>query len=163
MVLIRTATEKDAEAISHVHVESWRTTYAGIVPASYLDGLNQAERVPVWREWLSLELHPNVLVFVAVEDGEVVGFIGGGPIREPVLSYDAELFAIYLLKRSQGKGTGTALLKALASSLAGRGFMSMAVWALESGSSSRFYAKSGAVPIASKAIEIGGATLPVGA
>jgi GNAT superfamily N-acetyltransferase len=157
MVSVRVATEQDADAIAHVHVQSWRTTYTGIVPKAYLDSLNEAERVPLWREWLTRDIQ----VFVADLDGEIVGFISGGAVREPLQDCDAELFAIYLLERAQGRGIGTALLEALAESLKAKGFRSMAVWVLESNTSSHFYERSGALPISSKEVEIGGAMLPV--
>ncbi len=151
MVSIRAATEHDAVEISHVHVDSWRTTYAGIVPDEYLATLNEAERVPLWREWLTRD----VQVYIADLDGEVVGFVSGGAIREPVQSYDAELFAIYLLQQAQGRGIGTALLRELAGSLTSKGFTSMVVWVLERNPSRQFYVKTGAQLVTSKEIEIG--------
>jgi L-amino acid N-acyltransferase YncA len=157
MFSIRRAMERDADAISHVHVESWRTTYAGIVPDEYLAGLDEAEGAVRWREWLTRD----VQVFVAELDGEVVGFVGGGSLREPVQDYDAELFAIYLLKQVQGRGIGTALLRALAESLDVGGFKSMVVWVLEGNASSRFYERLGAVRLSSKEMEVGGLMLPV--
>lgn len=157
MFSIRAATVRDAEAIAHVHVASWRTTYACIVSEEYLDTLNEAERVLSWREWLTLD----ALVFVAELEGEVVGFIGGGPIREPLSSYDAELYAIYLLQHLQKCGIGTALLQALAGSLHSGGFRSMAAWVLAGNNSTRFYQRSGALPLGSKEVEIGGVMLPV--
>lgn len=157
MVSVRTAVEQDSGAISHVHVESWRTTYAGIVPNEYLAGLDESERAVLWRDWLTRD----VRVFVAELDGEIVGFVGGGALREPLQDYDAELFAIYLLKQAQRRGIGAALLKTLAESLNAKGFKSMAAWVLEGNSSSHFYERSGAVRLLSKEIEVGSAMLPV--
>lgn len=155
MTSIRGAIVADAAAIAHVHVESWRTAYADIIPANYLDGMSADERTPLWRDWLTRDIE----VFVSEENGRINGFISGGAIREPVQSCDAELFAIYLLKEAQGHGVGTALLIALAKSLAGKGYGSMAVWVLEQNPCKRFYAKSGARADRSKEIEIGGASL----
>jgi len=138
-------------------VESWRTTYAGIVPEVYLASLKETEREASWREWLTLDVD----VFVAEVDGDVVGFVGGGAIREPVEEFDAELFAIYLLREAQRRGIGMALLSRLAGSLKARGFRSMVAWVLEDNSSGSFYARSGAVRVCSKEIEIGGVMLPV--
>jgi GNAT superfamily N-acetyltransferase len=157
MTEIRAATGRDAGAIAHVHVESWRTTYAGIVPEAYLASLSEVERESQWREWLTLDVE----VYVAEVEGEIVGFVGGGAIRERVEDFDAELFAIYLLREFQGRGIGTALLRTLALSLKTKGFGSMAVWVLEGNSSGSFYLESGARRIASKEIEIGGVMLPV--
>jgi L-amino acid N-acyltransferase YncA len=154
---IRAATGEDAGAIAHVHVASWRTTYAGIVPEGYLASLKEAEREASWREWLTLDVD----VFVAELEGEVVGFVSGGAIREPVEKFDAELFAIYLLRDAQRRGIGTALLRRLAGSLKERGFRSMVAWVLEDNASGGFYTRSGAMRVYSKEIEIGGVMLPV--
>jgi len=87
MSMIRVATLQDAGAIARVHVESWQTTYAGIVPEAYLASLDVGQREASWREWLGFDVD----VFVAEADGEVVGFVGGGAIREPVEMFGAEI------------------------------------------------------------------------
>ena len=156
MLSVRKANVVDAGAIAHVHVQSWHTTYAGIVPDEYLASLNEVERVPVWREWLSRDIH----VFVVEMEGAVVGFGSAGPIREPLQEYDAELFAIYVLKHAQKRGIGTALLRSLAGSLRAEGFHCMVAWVLEANPSVRFYEKAGALRISSKEIEIGNVMLP---
>ena len=76
-IAIRAARMEDAGAIAHVHVESWRTTYTGIVPDAYLAGLDETLRTQLWREWLAGE----TLVFVAEWNGRVVGFANGGKNR----------------------------------------------------------------------------------
>ena len=155
MVAIRPATEADAGAIAHVHVESWRTTYAGIVPDAYLAGLDEVLRAQLWHEWLK----GRALVLVAERNGKVAGFAHAGANREALEKCDAELYSIYILRESQGRGTGTALLRAMAAALGERGFTSMAVWVLERNPARNFYEKMGAHLAASKVIEIGGAKL----
>jgi GNAT superfamily N-acetyltransferase len=157
MSVVRAATGRDAGAIAHVHVASWQTTYAGIVPEAYLASLKETERETSWREWMTLDVD----VFVAEVEGEVVGFVGGGAIREPVEGFDAELYAIYLLRDAQRLGIGIALLRRLAGSLKERGFESMMAWVLEDNASGGFYSRSGGVRVASKEMEICGAMLSV--
>jgi L-amino acid N-acyltransferase YncA len=157
MNVIRAATEEDADSIAHVHVMSWRSTYRGVVSDEYLAGLDEAARAVNWHDWLGM----GVPVFVAVQDGLVVGFISGGPIREPIEDYDAELFTIYLLEQSQRRGVGSALLKRLAESLVESGFEKLVAWVLEDNQSYSFYERSGARRICSKEIDIGGTLLPV--
>jgi len=154
---IRVATVQDAGAIARVHVESWQTTYAGLVPEAYLSSLDVVQREASWQEWLGLDVD----VFVAEVEGEVVGFVGGGAIREPVEGFDAELYAIYLLREAQRRGIGMALLKRVAGSLKERGFGSVVAWVLEDNSSGGFYSRSGGVRVASKEMEVGGVMLPV--
>jgi GNAT superfamily N-acetyltransferase len=152
---IRAAVLNDAAAIAYVHVESWRTTYAGIVPDAYLVSLDEALRAKLWREWLVGE----TVVQVAEMQGRVVGFAHGGPNREPLEKCDAELYSIYLLKEAQNRGIGAALLQAMAAALVERNLKSMSVWVLEQNRSRGFYEKSGAHLAASKVIDVGGAKL----
>ncbi|HLK64012.1 MAG TPA: GNAT family N-acetyltransferase [Bryobacteraceae bacterium] len=159
MALIRSATQEDASAIAQVHVESWRTTYRGIVPDEYLASMDIEERTGRWREILKSDGYH----FVAEHDGEVVGFLSGGAIREPIGRYDAELYAIYLLAQCQRRGIGTALLIELARRLDQDGFQSLAVWVLEANAAADFYKGSGAVRVAHKEREIAGATVGVAA
>jgi len=152
---IRGADLRDAAGIAHVHVQSWRTTYGGIVPPEYLASLNEAERVPLWQDWLTRP----VSVFIAEIKGEIVGFGGGGTIRERLNAYDSELYTLYLLKEAQGRGIGTALLGAVAASLSQKGHQSMVVWVLEQNPAVRFYEKTGARCVTGRQIEIGGVAL----
>lgn len=155
MVSIRTATADDAAGIAHVHVESWRTTYVGIVPDEYLAGLDETLRVKLWKERLST----NSVVLVAERAGKVVGFADAGRIREPVETCDAELYALYLLREIQGRGIGSRLLKTAAEEMEKQGFHGMAVWVLERNPSRNFYERNGGKLATSKVIEIGGARL----
>ena len=155
MVTIRAATAEDAAAIAHVHVESWRSTYAGIVPDAYLAGLDETLRVKLWQEWLS----GDTVVLVAERKGEVVGFAHAGKIREAIEGADAELYSLYLLRDSQGRGIGRGLLRVLAAVLRQQGFTSLALWVLERNRARGFYENCGGRLAASRVIEIGGARL----
>jgi len=155
MISIRAAVAEDAIAIAHVHFESWRTTYAGIMPDDYLAGLDETLRVKLWQEWLC----GDTLVLVAEQRGEVVGFAHAGKNREAVESADAEVYSLYLLREAQGRGIGRALLKRAASVLQQKGFASLALWVLERNRSRMFYEKCGGRLANSRVIEIGGARL----
>jgi GNAT superfamily N-acetyltransferase len=90
----------------------------------------------------------------------VVGFISGGPIRQPIETYDAELYAIYILQQTQGQGIGKALLQQLTTTLLSQGFKSMILWVLDENPAKHFYIHAGAKLLVSKEIEMGGAMLP---
>src|SRR6266852_2478242 len=105
-MLIREASPTDATAIARVHVDSWRTTYAGIVPADYLANLSYARREQ-FRCDISSTPPPSGCVYVAAEDpGEVVGFASGGSERSGNTLYQGALYAIYLLAPYQPQGLG---------------------------------------------------------
>ena len=153
---IRKADIEDAAAIAHVHVESWKTTYAGIVPEVFLAFLNKEVRTQSWQEQI---LAANISILVAEDETGIFGFAAGGKIREKLDDYDAELYAIYLLRERQRQGVGKTLSLTLASALQTQGYTSMLVWVLEQNPSVSFYQRLGAVQIARKIINIGGADL----
>ncbi len=134
--LIRLATPDDATGVARVHIESWHSSYKGIVPDSYLATLDVAERTNRWHERL---MQPH-MVFVAIEDGKVQGFASGLASREPELGYTAELGAIYLYKQQQGNGLGTALFEAVVEHVRQQGHTSMHLWVLaENTKANAFY------------------------
>jgi L-amino acid N-acyltransferase YncA len=153
---IRKAKIEDAAAIAHVHVESWKTTYAGIVSDAFLNSLNKEERAQRWQEQM---LAGKPTIFVAEDETGIFGFAAGGEARDKLDGYDAELYTIYLLHERQKQGVGRTLCITLASALQIDGFKSMLVWVLEQNPSVSFYERLGAVQIARKVINIGGVDL----
>jgi L-amino acid N-acyltransferase YncA len=156
MTTIRPTRIEDADQIARVQVESWKSTYAGIVPAAYLASLTPQSRIDSWKK----QLHAGTtLIFVAEDETGIFGFVSGGALRDSVPGYDAELYAIYLLQQRQRAGVGRALLQKLAGQLQANGFQSMIVWVLARNPSLGFYTRLGGTQVASKVIEIGGAQL----
>jgi L-amino acid N-acyltransferase YncA len=155
---IREAKPEDAEAIARVHLESWKTTYPGIIPQMYIDGLKVENGIRSWQERLTQDGGPAV--FVAEDEAEIFGFAAGGAVMHPVEGFDGELGAIYLLQTHQKRGAGAALTRQIAGALRERGFRSMVVWVLEANPSRGFYERMGGELVAEQGIEIGGVMLP---
>ncbi len=159
MTIIRPALESDADAIARVHVASWQTTYAGLVPDEYLAGLSAERRAEQWRATLAnAESAMQALVCERVP-GDVVGFAAFGPEREGLAPYTGELYAIYLLKSAQGHGLGRALLDHAARRLAELGHTAWMCWVLADNPSRHFYESMGGHAFREKPIEIGGRSL----
>lgn len=158
---IRPATTDDAAGIAKVHVDSWRTTYAGAMPDDFLAGLTYERRTENWRRVLGEWADTN-FTYVAEVEGEIVGFVSGGPLREAdkIPGYTGELYAIYLLESAQGKGLGRQLFEALVEDLIERGHESMLLWVLRDNPSGRgFYEKMGGEVVSEKTFELGGKEL----
>lgn len=153
--MVREARLEDAEAITKVHIDSWRTTYKGIVPDEFLAKMDYEKRLKDRRERMS-KPDPDKGIFVAEdEQGKVVGFAHCGRLRDGDPAYDGELYAIYLYKENQCQGHGKDLLKAVARWLKDHGYKSMLVWVLDENPSKHFYIAQGAQTLDSKTIEIG--------
>lgn len=155
MIFIRKAEPDDAAGIAHVHVQSWRTTYKGIVPDAYLDSLDEPDRTQLWGDLLGGDYD----IFVAEREGLIVGFIMGGRCRDRTQQCDGELYAVYLLKEVQRARIGRDLVRELAHALRRRGLRKMAVWVLARNPAKGFYTRMGAHFVRAKQIEIGGAAL----
>ena len=177
-IRIRQAVDSDARGIAQVHIDSWRSTYAGIVPAEHLAGLDYAEREKRWHRLLA---DRRQIAFVAEDpDGRVIGFASGGPERsgappaggtascsdDPQLEsggpdpstapeYSAELYAIYLFECGQRQGVGRRLVATLCSWFLSRGWHSMLTWVLTDNPSRNFYEALGGEEVRVETITIG--------
>jgi GNAT superfamily N-acetyltransferase len=152
---VRSATIDDAASIAFVHVNSWKTTYTGIVADEVLNYLDVPSRTENWRDWLA----KDIVVFLAEDASGVFGFATGGPLREPIEPYDAELYSIYLLQSHHKLGAGKELTRKVATQLHHRRLNSLLVWVLEQNPAVFFYKHLGAIQVAQKSIDIGGFTL----
>src|SRR5258708_1679353 len=165
--VIRKAVPADARAIAEVHVQSWRETYPGVVPADVIAALSVEEREKAWAENL-LEGPPHFrFTFVVDLPGPgIVGFAAGGALRkaqgpgdsvDPALleRYSGELQAIYLLKAHQKSGLGRKLFMAVCAELKKRGHSNMLIWVLKDNPTREFYGRMGGREVAEKTIQIG--------
>ena len=148
---VRRATVDDAEAIERIRIETWRATYRGLLPNALIDRLQP--NVERRREQLLLAA-PSDLTFVTEEGSEVVGYALAGPERTGDMEYPGEVYAIYVLPASQGKGHGRALIRECARELAARGMMRLLIWVLrENQIGRRFYERLGGIVLREKPLE----------
>ena len=156
-VVVRPAAAEDIPAIARVHVDSWRTTYRGIVPDEYLAGLAYAGRERMWQAVLGEGRERHVALVAVDPEAGVCGFALGAKSDEP--GFDGEILAIYLLASHQRRGIGTRLMWEIAGEFSARKLGSMIVWVLAENPARRFYEALGGRFFRSRPIEIGGETL----
>jgi GNAT superfamily N-acetyltransferase len=158
MPVIRLAQTEDAPAIARVHIDTWRTTYAGIVPAEHLAGLSYERCQANWIPYLS-DPQGETRTFVAEARGKIVAFASGGPARDPLPGLDAELYNPYVSKSFQGRGYGRLLVAQIAQDLAGTGYHGLIVWVIKDNPACRFYEWLGGRLMGEKVVEVGGREL----
>ena len=138
-MLIREATPADAPGIGRVQVDSWHTTYKGLMPEHIIASRTYDYRERMWDRILT-EQQGQTFVYAAEENGEIVGFVSGGANRDAESAYTGELHAIYILETHQGKGIGRRLTSALVARLLQQGHTSMLLWVLaDNHQARRFY------------------------
>ncbi|HKR00525.1 MAG TPA: GNAT family N-acetyltransferase [Pyrinomonadaceae bacterium] len=140
-IIYREATVADSPAVARVHVRSWRESFAGIVPQSFLDKMSVEQRTEAFAKRFSEAFYG---MYVAEAKGRgVVGFADYGEPRDDVKGYEAELFAIYLLPEYQGRGVGKELFRLITEALVKSGKNSLYLLALEVSPYRSFYEKLG--------------------
>ena len=151
---IRLMTAEDAPGIARVLVDTWRSTFDGLLPEAFLDGLSYQQQEA---RQIRAMAAPGRITFVAVRtrDGEVVGFASGGPIREPCLQFTSELYAIYVLSGLQGRGIGRDLFRAFVGALDAEAKPDLLVWVLAINPFSGFYSRMEGRPVAEQVMTIG--------
>lgn len=170
---IRLATPADAAAIAQVQVDTWKATYAGLIPEPALNFFTDLKRrEQQWTDALQrVERDPAVLArtFVAMGPDQqmVVGFAIAGPARpdqgDPpeALPYTGEVHAIYVLPDAQGLGLGRQLMMAAGEYLRELGLSGAIVWSLETNISARgFYERLGGKVVARRDRDLAGALVP---
>ena len=160
-IQIRQATPTDAPGIAKVHVDAWRSSYAGVVPDEILSGLSYRERQTLWDDILTSP-GTDRRCFVAetrdAQDAEIVGFASGGQASGDHDGFEGEINAIYLLEDFQRIGLGRRLFQSAAKRLLDDGIKSMLLWVFEENHRARrFYESLGGELVARKDVTIGGA------
>ena len=155
--MIRPALPVDAAEIARVHVDSWRTSYRGLLADDFLESLSEAGYTERWRRVIG---DGTSRVFVVEEPEGIVGFASGGRERAGESGFEGELYAIYIVAGSQRLGHGRELVRAMEAALRDMGLSDMIVWVLRDNVPAReFYERLGGSYVRSQPITIGATTL----
>ncbi len=145
---IRSAEPGDESAIAELHVVAWQVTYRGMVPDEYLDGLSVPRRTQGWRQVIAGIESPGEELLVALEGGQLQGFVHSCRSRDPDAGpHVGEVTAIYVHPDHWGEGIGRRLLEQSVGRLGEAGFSSATLWVLDLNHRARaFYASAGWLP-----------------
>ena len=149
-VTIRTARAADAVGIARVHVETWRATYAGLVPDAYLLGLTQSRQNLMWRRCLASQGQRETTLVAETADRATVGFGSCGPSRRGLPGARAEIYTLYVDSDWQNRGIGRRLLAGQFSWLVDRGYQEAALWVLSANPTRFFYEAMGGRRVAER-------------
>lgn len=145
MIVVRPAGQADAAGIARVHVETWRSAYAGILPNDYLVGLSDVRHASAWQRTLSEPLRQHGTFVAADRERGIVGFASSGRVRRsPTVAGEdwsgaGEVYTLYVAPDDQNQGIGRRLLSASFAYLVELGYERAVVWVLASNPSRFFY------------------------
>lgn len=139
MIVIREARAVDAPAIARVHVESWRSAYAGLLPDSVLVQMCEHTHTAEWARVLGQRRNREIVLVADAGEHGVIGFGSCGRGREKRLVHAGEIFTLYILPEFQDRGIGRRLLNRLFDAMVSRGMKSAIAWVLAENPSRFFY------------------------
>ncbi len=141
-MITRPAIAGDVPAIARIHVDSWRATYRGILPAGFLDGLDVGALAEHWDRRVRGE--PDDVLVVCSPDDMVTGFarLTGCADGPDLAGFAGEVSMLYLAPPAVGCGLGAGLWRACVDALAGRGYRWLVVWVLAANHHARAFYRS---------------------
>lgn len=153
---VQSAARDDAGDIARIFVESWRDTYAGLLPAPYLVRMSQERQRQLWLREIS-HRGPQSGVIVATDPAHgVIGFCSYGPARDDALGYEGEIYTLYVDPNHTGRGAGRALVRAAFARLFEQGLVSAVILALKGNPARYFYQAEGGQVVAERPGGVGG-------
>jgi ribosomal protein S18 acetylase RimI-like enzyme len=153
-IVVRAATRADAAAIARVQHESWRTTYAGILPLDVINSVTGHRDASEWQRRLERET-PDAATWIAERGGKIVGFASCGPARADVERLDGEIYALYVLQKHQRRGVGRELVRECARHFVRHGVFGFFLWVLRANRARMFYEALGGEALAEKIERLG--------
>lgn len=156
LIEVRRAKPADAADLAAAHDESWRTAYRGIIPGCELEKLISRRGPSWWENAIRKGSRISLLVF----GDKIAGYTNYGRNRARSLSYDGEIYELYLRPEFQGLGLGRRLFTAARRDLAQSGLKTLVVWALSDNDPAvEFYRALGGRAIARSSERFGARTL----
>ena len=154
-LVVRAASAPDAGALARVDRESWRTTYAGILPLEVIARHAGRMSEAAWRARLAATRGIQA-TWIAERPGEgVLGFAVCGHARAPIEGLEAEIHALYVLQSAQRRGIGSALVRAGARHFVRNGYFGFYLWVLKANRARLFYEALGGQEIAERTEHLG--------
>jgi GNAT superfamily N-acetyltransferase len=158
---VRAARPEEAAEIARIQVSTWRVAYRRFLPASVLDGLDEAWMADRWRAAVEAPPTARHRVLVAVEqadrgDAALVGFAASGPADPFAAAPDephppgeetAAVTDLLVEPRWGRRGHGSRLLAASVDGWRTDGFTTAVAWVFEADPATRrFLASAGWEP-----------------
>jgi hypothetical protein len=159
VIAIRRARARDAPGIAAVHVATWRSAYAGLLPDEFLEGLSAIRLAGQYDRSIRMGLGMHVAIDANGADPVLVGFTSARRSNSDRLG-EGEVETLYVLDDWQNQGIGGTLLRASGKFLAALGCRSAYAWVLRENPAGFFYQRLGGKCIATSVTHVGGQPIP---
>ncbi len=144
---IRYALPEDMFQVVLIKNIAWVYAYRGIMSDEFLlcrtNAVQMQRTIEKWKNALSDCAENKIFLVAENDEDEIVGFVFGGDVSQPILSSDKELHALYVHPAMHGCGVGKALMKSFAERISRQGAKTFSVGCLSENKSLAFYQHMG--------------------
>ena len=158
-IAVRPSSPREARSLAEIYVETWRTTYAGMLPDNVLLRMSVDQQEKRWRGTLRAQGGGEVVLTAEAVGHGAVGFGSAGPARRTG-PHVGEVYTLYVLPDWHGQGAGRELLLSLFSHLRTTGFSEALVWVVAANPSRFFYEAMGGQRTVERVERLWGVDLP---
>jgi ribosomal protein S18 acetylase RimI-like enzyme len=170
MTTIGLATERAAAGIAKVYVDTWRSTYAALLPHRVLLGMSYERQTREWSWVIRNRAEAQPVIVAAEANRGVVGFTSfglsrlgdrpaGGRFASGGDANVGEIYTLYVRPEFQERGIGRRLLAAAFAAMVDKGYGCSFLWVLRDNPARFFYERAGGAPVAERRERLWGCTL----
>lgn len=170
MTTIGLATERAAAGIAKVYVDTWRSTYAALLPHRVLLGMSYERQAREWSWVIRNRAEAQPVIVAAEANRGVVGFASfglsrlgdrpaGGPFAGNGETNVGEIYTLYVRPEFQERGIGRRLLAAAFNAMVEKGYGCSFLWVLRDNPARYFYERVGGQAVAERRERLWGCTL----
>jgi ribosomal protein S18 acetylase RimI-like enzyme len=142
-------------------VESWRSTYAGILPDKVLVEMSVERQMVMWARAISnIEGVKKEQILVIEEDKSCVVGVGScGFNRDRITTHSGEVYTLYIHPNHQNRGYGEQLLAGLFNIMIAGDYNTALIWVLALNPSRFFYEVMGGKRVSEREEKLWGTVL----
>lgn len=147
--MIRKAKTNDAERITRIHLNSWRTTYNKVFPEEVFD--KQESEYSIRVQKIKEAITNNTSNYIVLEEDNIIkAFICYGFARGDKYKNFKEIYSIYIEKENQNKGYGSKLINYCFDLFKKEEYNNVIIRCLKGNTAEEFYHKIGGTVIDSE-------------
>jgi len=158
VIAVRPAKLEDATTLARIYVETWRDTYAGMLPDKMLLGMSVVRHAAAWTHELNGgDSFGDTIAAEAPNDG-IVGLATVGATRRGPGGFidGGEVYRLYVRPGWQNRGVGRALMLASFDWMLARKLGAAMLWVVAQNPSRFFYERLGGIRLGERTENLGG-------